>query len=118
MKEALPEHARGRPVEVWFQDEARVGQQGTLTRVWARRQAQLLRPDVTLIIGSRLGAFNPAAAVKPIGALSVALKRSSARSPPARTPSSSSTGRGGTAPGTWPFQTTSPCCRCRATVPS
>src|SRR5689334_3513656 len=34
---ALPEHARGRPVEVWFLDEARVGQQGTLTRVWARR---------------------------------------------------------------------------------
>ena len=37
MAEALPEHARGKPVEVWFQDEARVGQQGTLTRVWARR---------------------------------------------------------------------------------
>jgi DDE superfamily endonuclease len=37
VKEALPEHARGKPVEVWFQDEARVGQQGTLTRVWARR---------------------------------------------------------------------------------
>src|SRR5919204_491404 len=35
--EALPEHARGKPVEVWFQDEARVGQQGTLPRVWARR---------------------------------------------------------------------------------
>jgi transposase len=34
---ALPEHARGKPVEVWFQDEARVGQQGTLTRLWARR---------------------------------------------------------------------------------
>ncbi|HEX5879479.1 MAG TPA: IS630 family transposase [Actinomycetota bacterium] len=34
---APPEHARGKPVEVWFQDEARVGQQGTLTRVWARR---------------------------------------------------------------------------------
>ena len=33
----LPEHARGKPIEVWFQDEARVGQQGTLTRVWARR---------------------------------------------------------------------------------
>ena len=27
----------GTPVEVWFQDEARVGQQGTLTRLWARR---------------------------------------------------------------------------------
>ncbi len=29
--------ARGTPVEIWFQDEARVGQQGTLTRVWAKR---------------------------------------------------------------------------------
>jgi hypothetical protein len=27
----------GKPVEIWFGDEARVGQQGTLTRVWARR---------------------------------------------------------------------------------
>jgi hypothetical protein len=26
-----------RPFEVWFQDEARVGQQGTVTRIWARR---------------------------------------------------------------------------------
>src|SRR3954454_6152397 len=34
---ALPEPARGKPIETWFQDEARVGQQGTLTRVWARR---------------------------------------------------------------------------------
>jgi transposase len=35
--EALPEAAQGKPLEIWFQDEARVGQQGTLTRVWARR---------------------------------------------------------------------------------
>ena len=27
----------GKPIEIWFQDEARVGQQGTLTRIWARR---------------------------------------------------------------------------------
>jgi hypothetical protein len=27
----------GQPFEVWFQDEARVGQQGTVTRLWARR---------------------------------------------------------------------------------
>lgn len=27
----------GKPVAVWFQDEARIGQQGTLTRVWAER---------------------------------------------------------------------------------
>ena len=39
MKGALPGHARGKPVEIWLQDEARVGQQGTLTRVWARRPA-------------------------------------------------------------------------------
>ena len=37
MQEALPEHAAGKPVEIWFTDEARVGQQGTLTRIWARR---------------------------------------------------------------------------------
>lgn len=33
----LPEQARGKPLEFWFQDEARVGQKGTLTRQWARR---------------------------------------------------------------------------------
>jgi transposase len=33
----LPEHAKDRPIEIWFQDEARVGQKGTLTRLWARR---------------------------------------------------------------------------------
>lgn len=37
MTAALPEAARDKPIEIWFQDEARVGQQGTLTRVWARR---------------------------------------------------------------------------------
>ena len=37
MTAALPEavHAAKTPVEVWHQDEARVGQQGTLTYVWA-----------------------------------------------------------------------------------
>jgi hypothetical protein len=34
---AIPQHAIGKPIEIWFQDEARVGQQGTLTRLWARR---------------------------------------------------------------------------------
>jgi hypothetical protein len=37
VNERLPAAARGKPLEVWFQDEARVGQQGTLTRIWARR---------------------------------------------------------------------------------
>jgi hypothetical protein len=34
---ALPSEAQGKPIEVWFQDEARVGRQGTLTYVWAER---------------------------------------------------------------------------------
>ena len=33
----IPEGARGKPVEIWFQDEARIGQKVTLTYVWARR---------------------------------------------------------------------------------
>lgn len=37
VKAVLPETASGKPSEVWFQDEARVGQQGTLTRIWARK---------------------------------------------------------------------------------
>jgi DDE superfamily endonuclease len=37
VESVLPEHARGKPIELWWQDEARVGQQGTLTRLWAAR---------------------------------------------------------------------------------
>src|SRR5260370_26094220 len=35
MKNALLGTAAGTPIEVWFQDEARVGQQGSLTYIWA-----------------------------------------------------------------------------------
>lgn len=35
MKEALPATASGKPVEIWFQDEARVGQNGGHAYVWA-----------------------------------------------------------------------------------
>lgn len=31
----MPEAAAGKPIEIWFQDEARVGQKGTLEYVWA-----------------------------------------------------------------------------------
>ena len=44
MTAALPSAAAGKPIEVWFQDEARVGQQGTLTRVWARRGSRPRKP--------------------------------------------------------------------------
>ena len=37
MTAALSPEAAGKPVEIWFTDEARVGQQGTIKRVWAKR---------------------------------------------------------------------------------
>jgi hypothetical protein len=41
---ALPEAAKDKPIEIWFQDEARVGQHGTLTRVWAKRGSRKRAP--------------------------------------------------------------------------
>jgi len=35
VKTALPDEASGKPIEIWFQDEARVGQQGSLEYIWA-----------------------------------------------------------------------------------
>ncbi len=35
LKAALLGSTAGRPIEIWFQDEARVGQKGSLTYVWA-----------------------------------------------------------------------------------
>jgi hypothetical protein len=32
---AIPEHAHDKPIELWWRDEARIGQQGSLTCVWA-----------------------------------------------------------------------------------
>jgi hypothetical protein len=37
---ALPGSARGKPIEVWFQDEARVGQKGGHAYLWAKRGAR------------------------------------------------------------------------------
>ena len=44
MTAALPPEAADKPMEVWFTDEARVGQQGTLTRVWAKRGSRPRAP--------------------------------------------------------------------------
>ena len=35
MNETLPVSAVGKPIEVWFQDEARVGQKGWIPYQWA-----------------------------------------------------------------------------------
>jgi transposase len=40
----IPEAAQGKPIELWWQDEARIGQQGSLTRIWARRGSRPTAP--------------------------------------------------------------------------
>lgn len=40
----MPETARGKPIELWWQDEARVGQQGSLTYIWAERGSRPRAP--------------------------------------------------------------------------
>lgn len=37
MEEIAQHDAAGKPIEVWFQDEARVGQKNKITRRWAKR---------------------------------------------------------------------------------
>jgi transposase len=60
----LPEAARTKPLEVWFQDEARVGQQGTLTRLWARRGSRPRAPkDCRYAWAYIFGAVCPARAI-------------------------------------------------------
>jgi hypothetical protein len=57
LKEALVGTATSRPVEIWFQDEARVGQQGTHAYIWAPIGARPLmvrdnRHDSAYIFGA------------------------------------------------------------------
>lgn len=54
------------------------GECGTWFR-WAKQRAMALRPDVTLIIGSRAGTYDPRAAIKPVAALSTWMQRYSGR---------------------------------------
>ena len=64
MKKALPERAQGKSIEVWFQDEARVGQQGTLTRIWARRGTRPRAPrDCRYAWACLFGAICPERAI-------------------------------------------------------
>ncbi len=44
MAAAIPEHARDKPIELWWQDEARIGQQGSLTYVWAEKGSRPRAP--------------------------------------------------------------------------
>ena len=78
MRAALPDAARGKPIEVWFQDEARVGQQGTLARLWARRGTRPRAPkDCRYAWAYLFGAVCPARATG--AALVMRLRRTRTR---------------------------------------
>ena len=60
--------AAGKPIEIWFQDEARVGQQGTLEYIWAPRGSRPLavrdnRRDSVYLFGALCGHRAAGAAV-------------------------------------------------------
>ena len=71
----IPDAARGRALELWFQGEpgqktvrgmvfpanARVGQQGTLTRIWARRGTRPRAPRDTRYPWAFAGSLGPVA---------------------------------------------------------
>jgi transposase len=60
---AVPAEARGKPIEIWFQDEARIGQKGSLTRLWAKRGSRPRAPrDRRYEWAYLFGAVCPAAA--------------------------------------------------------
>ncbi len=42
---AIEEETGGKPIEIWFQDEARIGQKNKITRRWAKRGTRPSAPN-------------------------------------------------------------------------
>src|SRR6266853_86080 len=60
MVEDIAREHPGQPIELWFQDEMRVGQKGTLTRVWAAKGERATAPrDLRFGYASLFGAVCP-----------------------------------------------------------
>ncbi len=47
VRRRLPPQAAGKKVEIWIQDEARIGQQGGMTRIWAEKGSHPCAPRDT-----------------------------------------------------------------------
>lgn len=61
MRDALPAHAHGKKLEVWWQDEMRVGQHGQLTRIWGLKGSRPYAPkDMRFKSAYVFGAVCPA----------------------------------------------------------
>jgi hypothetical protein len=125
---AIPEHARGKPIELWWQDEARVGQQGSLTYIWADKGSRPRAPrDQRYEWAYLFGAVCPprgigAALVLPYvdaSAMNMHLAEIGAASHRAPMRSSLLMAPAGTRPAACcAFPTISACCRYRPTHPS
>jgi len=113
---------RKKKIEIWFQDEARIGQKNGLVRQWARRSTRPIQPaDQRYESACLFGAICPARGVgaalaQPFAdtdAISVTSTRSPSTSPEARTPCCCWTGPDGAPPAISSGRGTSrrSCCR-------
>ena len=128
MKTALLGTTAGMPIEIWFQDEARVGQQGTHTYVWApvgSRPAMVRdnRHDSAYLYGAICPARGVGAAIimpaTNTEGMSEHLKEISTQVAPAPNVCWYAMALVGIRPvGSWRCQTTSRCWNCRPTRPS
>ena len=110
------------PLEIWWQDEARVGQKNSITRRWAERGTRPVAPkDQRTKFAWIFGAICPPGVWGPrLFCRSVihagcngTWKKYHHRSNPVPMLSSSLTRRAGTPPANWISRTISPSCRCR-----
>ena len=61
MEEIAKAEARGKPLEIWFADEARIGQKNKITRRWAKRGTRPSAPkDQRTASAYLFGALSPA----------------------------------------------------------
>ena len=120
--------APGTPLEVWFQDEMRVGQKNKLTYRWARkgsrpRATHDQRTQSTYLFGAVCPERGAGAALVLPACNCEAMQlhlstRSQPKSPPEHTPFSSLIRPAGMAPKPWLCRATSHSCRCRHARPN
>ena len=121
----MPPAARGKAIEVWFQDEARVGQQGTVTRVWLKRGSRPRAPrdrrhTWAWLFGAACPARGVGAALAPpevnAEATGLHLAEIGRRvAPGAHAVVLATAPAGISRAAAWWCPGTSPCCRCRPT---
>ena len=127
MVEDIAREHPGQPIELWFQDEMRVGQKGTLTRLWGAKGERATAPrDLRFGYAYLFGAVCPArdtgaAIVMPM-VNTIAMNEHLVEIGRCVSPGAHAVlildGAGWHPHGDWPCRPTSRCCFCRPTVPN